>query len=131
MKKIRFLPCLAIAALAVPAVLSTQAHAKDYPVKPVKIVVPFAAGGGADQLARLIALHWQTTLGTPVIVDNKTGGNTVIAAEYVARAEPDGYTLLLTTALPWRLPQACTPAFPTMHKNPSHRLARSPRYHFS
>lgn len=97
MKQFRFLPCLAATALAVSTVLAASAHAKEYPVKPVKIVVPFAAGGGADQLARMIALHWQTALGTPVIVDNKTGGNTVIAAEYVARAEPDGYTLLLTT----------------------------------
>ncbi len=73
------------------------AHAQDYPVKPIKIVIPFSAGGGVDLLARLIAEKLQAKWGQPVIPENRTGANGNIAGEYVAKASPDGYTLLIAT----------------------------------
>jgi tripartite-type tricarboxylate transporter receptor subunit TctC len=71
--------------------------AQDYPKGPVRIVVPYPAGGYTDVLARLLAAGLQARLGQPFIVDNKPGAATAIAAEYVVAAPPDGHTLLMTT----------------------------------
>lgn len=79
------------------ALVVGPAFAQAYPNKPVRIIVPFAAGGGVDQVARILAAGMQGPLGAPIIVDNKPGGHTVIAAEAAARAEPDGHTLLIAT----------------------------------
>ncbi|UCU99169.1 Bug family tripartite tricarboxylate transporter substrate binding protein [Acidovorax radicis] len=85
---------LAAAALATAAQLfPTLAHAA-YPEKPITLVVPTAAGGGNDGMARVVALKLSTLLGQQVIVENKAGANGSIAAEYVARATPDGHTIL-------------------------------------
>jgi tripartite-type tricarboxylate transporter receptor subunit TctC len=77
--------------------LMAAAHASDFPVRPIKIVVPYAAGGGGDVLARLFADKLKTRLGQPVLVDNRAGAGTLIGSEFVAKAPADGYTLLLTT----------------------------------
>lgn len=71
------------------------ALAQGYPAKPVRLVVGFSAGGPTDVVARAFAEHAARALGQPFIVDNKPGANTVLAAEFVASAPPDGYTLLL------------------------------------
>jgi tripartite-type tricarboxylate transporter receptor subunit TctC len=85
---------LVLVALAMAAPL--LAGAQDYPSRTIRVVVPYAAGGGVDSAARIVAQHLTTALGQSVIVDPKPGGATVIGTEMVARAPADGYTLLLT-----------------------------------
>jgi tripartite-type tricarboxylate transporter receptor subunit TctC len=84
-------------AACVPAAAQSPAPdaAKDYPNRAIHIVVPFPAGGPADVAARLLAQRMNEDWGQPVIVDNRPGGNTVIGAQSVAKAAPDGYTLLM------------------------------------
>jgi tripartite-type tricarboxylate transporter receptor subunit TctC len=74
------------------------ASAPDYPTRPVRIVVPYAAGGGTDALARFLARALEQRLGQPVIIENRPGQGTAVGAAYVARAAPDGYTLLAATS---------------------------------
>lgn len=77
---------------------ATPVQAQDWPAKPVKIVVPFVAGGSVDGIARLLAAGLQAELGQPVTVDNMVGEGALTGSEFVARAKPDGYTLLMTSA---------------------------------
>ncbi len=90
----RFLSCLVAGAavLAVPAVALAQ---QGYPDRPIKLVVPFAPGGATDILGRLLATSMGERLGQPMVVENKPGAGTVVAASIVAKAPADGYTLLL------------------------------------
>lgn len=96
MKKIIIsLSALATSAIALSAYASPQFT---YPTKPIRLVIGFPAGGGADNTARLYGDALSRELGQPVIVDNKPGAGTTIAAEFVAKAPPDGYTLYIGTA---------------------------------
>ncbi|WP_354685932.1 tripartite tricarboxylate transporter substrate binding protein [Cupriavidus necator] len=85
------LGCTAVLAAA-PAMA-----ADEFPSKPLRLVMPFAAGSGTDAVARLTAKYLGESLNQPVVVDNKPGANGTIAAEFVAKAPPDGYTLFMTT----------------------------------
>ena len=85
-----------IAAALVLVVASGAAFAQAYPGKPIRIVVPFAAGGTSDILARAIGPKLTAAWGQPVVIENKTGANGNVGAEFVVRSAPDGYTMLLS-----------------------------------
>src|SRR5438876_9837666 len=88
--KIRF------AALALAAMLSAVAQAQDYPARPVRLVVPYAAGGNADIFGRTLGQKLGDALKQPFVVENRAGANGGIGADFVAKSAPDGYTLLAT-----------------------------------
>ncbi|MDW8468134.1 MAG: tripartite tricarboxylate transporter substrate-binding protein [Burkholderiales bacterium] len=85
---------------AAVAFFALAAHAQGWPAKPVKLVVPFPAGSATDQVARLVGAELQAALGQPFVVENKPGAQGAIAAAEVAKAAPDGYTLMVTTNTP-------------------------------
>ena len=85
-----------LAALSLAAV-PLSATAQNYPARVIKFIVPFAAGSGTDAVARILGRKMSETLGQPIIVENMAGASGVIAAQNVARAAPDGYTVLITT----------------------------------
>jgi tripartite-type tricarboxylate transporter receptor subunit TctC len=87
-----------VGALCLVGVADASAQDKDYPTKPVRIVVPYAAGGGTDALARFLANGLEKRLGQPFIIENRPGQGTATGATYVARSAPDGYTLLAATS---------------------------------
>jgi tripartite-type tricarboxylate transporter receptor subunit TctC len=76
-------------------VMTTSAAAQNFPNKPIRVIIPFVAGGSSDIVGRAIAGKFQEMLGQPGVVENRPGANGAIAAEYVAKADPDGYTVLV------------------------------------
>ncbi len=85
-------------AIVVGAGWAPTAFAEDYPSRPIRLIVGFAAGGTTDFMARLLAEKLRAPLGQIVLVENKTGANGALGAEFVAKSDPDGYTLYFTTA---------------------------------
>ena len=85
---------LLAAATLIGPVAAVRAQGAAYPNKPIRWIVPYPAGGGSDFLARTISQQLSTLVAQPVLIDNKPGGNTAIAASEVARAAPDGYTVM-------------------------------------
>src|SRR4029077_19663551 len=86
--------CLLLAALAFPA-MPAPASAQTYPTRPIHLIVPFAAGGANDIVARLIQPDLERALGQPVIIENKPAASGTVGTDQVAKAAPDGYSLLM------------------------------------
>ena len=93
---IRTLAACAIAAWC--AIDAAHAQTATYPSRPVRLVVPFAAGGTNDILGRIVAERLSEKFGQPFVADNRAGANTVVGSEIVARATQDGHTLLIVSA---------------------------------
>lgn len=94
-----YIPVLRSVAIALIAgFASLSAVAQDYPARPIRMIVPWPAGGLVDIAARTVAKELQASMGQPVVIDNKAGAGGVIGADLVAKAAPDGYTLALTTS---------------------------------
>ena len=91
----KFIRILLLGLLALASAGPSLAAPDSYPSKPIRIIVPFPPGGGTDMVARTVAAKLSERWNVPVTVDNRPGGNTVIAAELASRAAPDGYTLFL------------------------------------
>ena len=89
-----------LAGLVALHLVATPAVAQPYPSKPIRMVVGYSPGGGNDLIARIVAAKLQEKLGQPVVVDNKPGAASIVAAELVAKAAPDGYTLLMAPSGP-------------------------------
>ena len=89
-----------LAALCALIAVASPALAQTYPSKPIRLVVGYSPGGGNDLIARIVAAKLQSKLGQPVVVDNKPGAQSIVAAELVAKAPPDGYTLLIAPSGP-------------------------------
>jgi tripartite-type tricarboxylate transporter receptor subunit TctC len=87
------LPALALVLASTLAAVT--ARADDYPSRPIKLIVPYAAGGGADSVARIVAKRVGETIGQPIVVENRGGAGSIIGTELVNKSDPDGYTLLL------------------------------------
>ena len=100
---------LACAAACAPAVAAEPAA--DYPVRPIRIVVPFPPGGSTDVLMRIVSPRLSKALGQPVVVENRSGASATVGADFVAKAAPDGYTLLVGT-LHHTIAQAVFPKLP-------------------
>ena len=99
-------PVLALLVVLISvATFHGQAFGQDYPTKPIRLIVPFEPGGGTDRVGRTIAAKMSQPLKQQIIVDNRPGASTVIGSELVAKANPDGYTLLLCA-----LPHATNPS---------------------
>src|SRR5258706_15843009 len=85
-----------LACIVLPALVAATAQAQgSFPNKPIHIIVGFAAGGGNDIIVRVLAPKMSEGLGQPITVDNKPAAQSIIAAEYVAKSAPDGYTLFM------------------------------------
>ena len=107
-------------AAALFACVAATCFAQGYPSKPIRLVVPFAPGGGMDVLARSFGPGLQSALGQPIVIDNRPSAGGIVAADHVAKAAPDGYTLLVTGSfhvvgsllykkLPYRIDRDFTP----------------------
>jgi tripartite-type tricarboxylate transporter receptor subunit TctC len=84
--------------LCAAVLVAGPALAQSYPARPIRLVVGFSPGGGNDLIARIVAARLQDKLGQPIVVDNKPGAQSIVATELVARAAPDGYTLLIAAS---------------------------------
>ena len=89
------LKCLALTLALALLVAASDTRADDYPSHPIKLIVPYAPGGGADAVARIVGKRVSETIGQPIVIENRGGAGSIIGTEDVHKADPDGYTLLL------------------------------------
>ena len=124
---IRF-PLLRFGALLLATLFATSSALAAFPERPVKIIVPFAPGGGTDLVARTLGIVMAQELGQPVVIDNKPGGGTIIGTDALAKSPPDGYTLVMAT-LAHAVNPSIQPKLPYDHKSaftPVMLVGRSP-----
>ena len=108
-------PALALAlaaASALTALLPATSHAQAWPAKPIRLVIPFPAGGATDIVGRLLAQKLGAALGQQIVIDNKPGAGGTIGADMVAKAPADGHTLLLATSSTHSIGPALNPKIP-------------------
>lgn len=111
-------------ALALTAALAAGAAlADDYPSRPIRLIVPYAAGGGADSVARIVARRVSETIGQTIVIENRGGAGSIIGTDLVNKSDPDGYTLLLGQSGPISINPAIYKSCPTTR---SRILRRSP-----
>src|ERR1044072_8982611 len=91
MRWMKLFLCVLVALCAAP-----QVTAQSYPTRAIRLVVPFGAGGGTDNLARIVEPFVSKTLGASIVIENRPGGGSTIGMDQVAKAAPDGYTLVMT-----------------------------------
>ena len=108
----RYGPLLILLAWLASPAFGSPAQAQDYPTRPVTLVVPYPAGGGLDALARQLGQKLADRLGKPVVIENRTGAGTVIGAASVAKAPPDGYTIMLGTSTPFAITATLNKSLP-------------------
>src|ERR1700680_2774446 len=87
--------CVALASALAIALAAGATRAEDYPSHPIRLIVPYAAGGGADSVARIVAKRVSENVGQPILIENRGGAGSIIGTEVVKKSDPDGYTLLL------------------------------------
>ncbi|UPY35890.1 tripartite tricarboxylate transporter substrate binding protein [Sediminicoccus sp. KRV36] len=112
MKRRLLLSVLGTPALIIPALATPALAQSPWPNRPIRIIVPFAAGGSPDVIARRLAAHFTQSFGQPAVVENRTGAGGIIASEAVAKAAPDGHTLGISNALPHVTSPLLNPATP-------------------
>lgn len=108
----RIYPAVAAALVALSIAVPSVVQAQSWPTRPIKFIVPFPAGGTADMLGRLAAKEMQTTLGQPVVVENRAGAGGLIGSEVTAKAAPDGYTIVLSNIASQAIAPAVYPKMP-------------------
>ena len=87
--------CLAFALALATTLAGSATRADDYPSRPIRLIVPYAAGGGADSVARIVARRVSETIGQAIVIENRSGARSIIGTDLVNKSDPDGYTLLL------------------------------------
>ena len=97
-------PCMRTILAAMALAASAFASAQDYPSRPVRIIVPYPPGGPTDVIVRVVGNRLGESLGQPVVIENRAGASGMIGAELVAKAPPDGYTLLVNPSIHVILP---------------------------
>jgi len=107
-----------------------DAAAQSYPNRPIKLVVPFPAGGPPDTIARLVGSDISARLGQSVVIDNRAGGGATIGTRAVANADPDGYTLLFASTPRCRSGRRCSRTSITTRSRASRRSRRSRSAHW-
>ena len=111
-----FVVAIAIAATNVPAAAAPADSDRDYPSRPIRLIIPFAAGSSADIVARIIGPRLSAALGQPIVIDARPGAGGVLAGDLVAKAAPDGYTLLMGTPGPLTINPVLLPSVPYQPK---------------